>query len=126
MSYIIGSIIGILVFALIVGFILASLYFLRHNKKVIKNIPESMKGGLQNAESKNEKERGGSGGGETGRKRSWFRRKQREQPREPSRDEGLDGQQHSVQVQPVVPFPEVERDSGRDTDDAKRNWPSFE
>jgi len=127
-SYIIGLLFGMFVFACIVGGIIAMLYFLYfHLKKVVNNIPDNMKGGTENNESKNKESGGeeGRGGERKPResKRRWWRRRKRNT--EDPTNENNDGFEHRVQVQPTLPFPEVERQPDSTNKNPKRDWPSF-
>jgi len=125
-TYMLAVVFGLFIFACVVGSIMAMLYFLYyHLRKVKNNIPDQYKGGEYNAESKSKEGRGGSGGIDTNprKRRRWFGRRKRDP--EDSTDENHDGFEHRVQVQPTLPFPEVERKPDSTNKNSKRDWPSF-
>ena len=124
-SYLIGVITGIVVFSIFVGGIIAMIYFLWYQKRVVKNIPNNMKGGINNAEDKNEE-----GGGESSRerargksKRRWFRRR-----KDPTTK--IDARfKHGVQVSDPnpnpKPKPKPKPKPREDRTNSKQSWPSF-
>lgn len=133
LSYIIGSIVGILVFAIIVGVIIGSLYFLRHRKKVTKGIPdkmktyEKMKGGIENEQTKNGEEgrRGETRGSTIGNDRitgGGGRRDSNDTNKLGAIDNGFDNE---VQVQLATSASEHKRPPDRINKGVKKDWPSF-
>ena len=124
--YLLGVLFGLFVFACVVGGVIAMIYFLYyHLRKVKNNIPDQYKGG-ENNESKNQESRGEGRGGEAIKprsKRRWWRRGHGNT--EDPTDENNDGFQHRIQVQPTIPYPEVEREPDSPNKNSKRDWPSF-
>tara|TARA_R110000751_G_scaffold246418_1_gene346371 strand:- start:90 stop:488 length:399 start_codon:yes stop_codon:yes gene_type:complete len=127
-SYLIGVIMGIVVFSIFVGGIIAMIYFLWYQKRVVKNIPNNMKGGTNNAEDKNEEEGGGEGRSNRERtrgesKRRWFRRR-----KDPTTKINA-GFKHGVQVSDPnpnpKPKPKPKPKPREDRTNSKQSWPSF-
>jgi len=117
---------GIVVFSIFVGGIIGMIYFLWYQKRVVKNIPNNMKGGINNAEDKN-KEGGGESSRERARgesKRRWFRRRRKDPTTKI--DVGL---KHGVQVSNTNPNPKPKPKSKpkprEDRTNSKQDWPSF-
>jgi len=126
-TYMLAVVFGLFIFACVVGSIIAMLYFLYyHLRKVKNNIPDQYKGGEYNAESKSKEGRGGSeGGGRAKRNKfKWWGGRRGGSPEDPT-DENNDGFEHRVQVQPTLPYPEVERQPDSTNKNPKRDWPSF-
>lgn len=116
---------------MVLGFIIAAIYFLRHKKKIEKNVPDEMKvkGGIENGKSKNKEVEGGGsgrdGGGDRGRvKRNWFGRRRKSSDSEQS--ETISGFEHPVPIQSPIPISDSERQDGTTDKSSKRDWPSFE
>ena len=120
---------GIVVFSIIVGGIIGMIYFLWYQKRVIKNIPNNMKGGIKNAEDKNEEE--GGGGGESSRerargesKRRWFFRRRKDPTTK------INARlKHGVQIPNTnsdpKPKPKPKPKPREDRTNSKQDWPSF-
>jgi hypothetical protein len=123
-SYLIGVIMGIVVFSIFVGGIIGMIYFLWYQKRIIKNY-NKMKGGTNNAEDKNE-EGGGGNNRERTRgesKRRWFRRR-----KDPTTK--IDARfKHGVQVSNPnpnpKPKPKPKPKPREDRTNSKQSWPSF-
>lgn len=125
-SYIIGVVSGVLVFAIIIASIFTSIYLLFAIRKVIKNVPDEFKkseGGVINNGIQEKQSRTEDGSeGRSWRWFGWFRRRRTTE----RRDEVPSPSQRRVEVQPVVPYPEVDGDSTEPTRSTKQDWPSFD
>ena len=118
---------GIVVFSIIVGGIIGMIYFLWYQKRIVKNY-NKMKGGIKNAEDKNEEEGGGEGRSNRERtrgesKRRWFRRR-----KDPTTKINA-GFKHGVQVSNTnsdpKPKPKPKPKPREDRTNSKQDWPSF-
>ena len=116
---------GIVVFSIIVGGIIGMIYFLWYQKRVIKNITNNMKGGINNAEDKNEEGEGGNNRERTRgeSKRRWWRRR-----KDPTTK--IDARfKHGVQVSDSKPNPKPKPKPKpkprEDRTNSKQSWPSF-
>ena len=116
---------GIVVFSIFVGGIIGMIYFLWYQKRVVKNIPNNMKGGINNAEDKNEEGEGGSNRERTRgeSKRRWWRRR-----KDPTTK--IDARfKHGVQVSNTnsdpKPKPKPKPKPREDRTNSKQSWPSF-
>jgi len=115
---------GIVVFSIFVGGIIAMIYFLWYQKRIVKNY-NKMKGGTNNAEDKNEEGEGGNNRERTRgeSKRRWWRRR-----KDPTTK--IDARfKHGVQIPNTKPNPKPKPKPKpkprEDRTNSKQSWPSF-